>query len=178
MRGHLNMWRYLKNNIIKLNQWIGTAVSWLMLVLVLELVYDALARYIFNAPTVWSFDVSYMLYATLFMLGGGYTLYFKGHIRVDLIYEKVSKRGKAIIDLIGYIAFFFPVMVVLIVYGAINAHESWLYTERAQVSYWAPTLWWFKLQIPIGGLLLLLQGIVEFVKVISDLTATPQSESE
>jgi len=155
--------------IEKLSKWSGIAVSWLILALVAELVYDTAARYLFNAPTVWSFDVSYMLYGTLFILGGAYTLHYKRHIRVDLLYTRLSKRGKAFVDLFGYLIFFFPIIGVLVIYGVLFTYESWVSMERASISYWAPILWWFKATIPLGGLLLLLQGIAEFSQVILDL---------
>jgi len=143
-----------------------------MIILVFELVYDTIARYVFNAPTKWSFDVSYMLYSLLFMLGGAYTLLDKEHIRVDILYNNFSKRKKAIADIIGYILFFFPAIGGIFVYGIIFAHDSWSILEHCTKSYWSPPIYPFKSLISIGVFFLLLQGIAEFIRAILDLTST------
>lgn len=161
--------RFLKS-ADAISKWTGTAVAWLMLVLVLELVYDTIARYAFNSPTIWSFDISYMLYAVIFMIGGAYTLQVGGHIRVDMFYEKFSRRKKAIVDILGYLLFFFPAIGGMIIFGIISVHESWKICEHCTISYWSPPLWHFRTVIPIGASLLFLQGVAEFIRAISDLS--------
>ncbi|MCF8049674.1 MAG: TRAP transporter small permease subunit [Desulfobacterales bacterium] len=158
------------NLVDSISKWTGTAVSWLMLVLVLELVYDTVARYVFNAPTIWSFDISYMLYSILFMIGGAYTLLVQEHIRVDMFYEKFSKKKKALVDIIGYLLFFFPAIGGMFVFGILFTHESWAIGEHCTKSYWSPPVYHFKTVIPIAAFLLLLQGIAEFIRSIIDLT--------
>src|SRR5690554_1426218 len=69
---------------------IGNVVCWLIIPLVGSLAYEVFARYLFSAPTIWAYDVSYMLYGSLFMLGAGYTLYRGGHIRTDMLYQNWS----------------------------------------------------------------------------------------
>src|SRR5688500_2148460 len=86
----------------------GTLVGWLNVPLVLAVSYEVFARYLFNAPTIWSFDVAYMLYGTIFMLGAAYALLKGAHIRTDFFFEKWSIRTKWIIDSISYLVFFFP----------------------------------------------------------------------
>ena len=147
----------------------GTAISWLIIVLVFELVYDTIARYVFNAPTIWSFDISYMLYAILFMIGGVYTLMDNKHIRVDVFTEKFSPKNRALLEIIGYLLFFFPVVLVLLIYGIIFVHESWIMGECQTKSYWSPRLCYFKLVIPISALLLVLQGVAQFIRQINAL---------
>ena len=151
------------------SRWTGTTISWLMIILVTELVYDTVARYVFNAPTKWSFDISYMLYSAIFMIGGAYTLLVGEHIRVDMFYERFSKRKRAIIDILGYLFFFFPTIGGMIVFGIIFVHESWQINEHCTISYWSPPLWHFKTIIPIGASLLFLQGIAEFIRALSEL---------
>ena len=104
--------------------WSGKAVAWLMLPLVFELVYDSIARYAFNAPTIWSYDISYMLYGILFMIGGAYALLEESHIRIEVFYTSFSKRGKAITDAIGYLLFFFPSIGILFYYGIRGCYFS------------------------------------------------------
>ena len=88
--------------------WSGKLVGWLIIPLILGLTYEVIARYVFNAPTVWAFDVSYMLNGSLGMLGAAYTLYKKGHIRTDVFYEGWSPRKKGWVDAISYLFLFFP----------------------------------------------------------------------
>ena len=95
------------------SEWSGKAVSWLILPLVFSLTYEGIARYLFNAPTLWAYDLSYMLYGAIFMLGAHYTLQRGAHIRTDMLWEKFSPRVKGRIDAIAYIFFFFPDMILL-----------------------------------------------------------------
>jgi len=151
----------------RISQWSGKAVAWLMIPLVFELVYDTGARYLFNAPTVWSFDLSYMLYGVLFMIGGAYTLLDEEHIRIEVFYDLFSARGKAITDAIGYLVFFFPAIGFLFYYGIFYAAESWETLERATSSYWSPPIYHFKTVIPVAALLLLLQGVAKFINALA-----------
>ena len=147
--------------------WSGKAVAWLMLPLVFELVYDTVSRYCFNAPTIWSYDVSYMLSGMLFMIGGAYTLQDEAHIRIEIFYQKFTKKGKAIADVIGYLVFFFPCMGALFYFGIHYAAESWQWLERSLTSYWSPPVYYFKSIIPLAALLLLLQGMAKFIEAWS-----------
>src|SRR5687768_336372 len=86
----------------------GVAIAWLMVPLIGAVVYEVVARYAFNAPTIWAFDVTYMLYGAMFMLGAAYALRAGAHIRTDFFYEGWSLRTRGIIDSVAYVAFFFP----------------------------------------------------------------------
>jgi TRAP-type mannitol/chloroaromatic compound transport system permease small subunit len=150
-----------------LSQFSGKAVAWLILILILQLVYDTLARYLFNKPTLWSYDVSYMLYAIIFLIGGAYTLLDDEHIRIEIFYTKFSKRQKAIADILGYLIFFFPVLIILLYSGVLYTIESWEMLERSTVSYWGPPVYHFKGMIPLATLLMLIQGIAIFIRLIA-----------
>ncbi len=130
----------------ELSQLTGKAVAWLILVLILQLVYDTAARYLFNKPTVWAYDVSYMLYGIIFLIGGAYTLLDDEHIRIEVFYTKFSKRQKAVADIIGYLIFFFPVLIILLYSGVLYTVESWEMMERSTVSYWSPQYTILKVQ--------------------------------
>lgn len=147
--------------ISRFNSKLGRAVSWLVLALILELVYDTTARYLFNAPTRWSYDISYMLYGIIFMLGAAQTLKNNKHVRIDLFLEKFSPRVRAALELAGYILFFFPAMSTLTFYGARFAYLSWQLKESSGASMWSPPIYPFKAIIPATGLLLLLQGAMQ-----------------
>src|SRR6187397_3598737 len=92
----------------------GVWVAWLNVPLVLAVAWEVIARYVFNAPTIWSYDVTYMLYSAIFMLGCAYALHKGAHIRTDFFYEKWSAKTKGIIDATSYIVFFFPSIFMLL----------------------------------------------------------------
>jgi TRAP-type mannitol/chloroaromatic compound transport system permease small subunit len=144
----------------------GTWVAWLNVPLVLAVSFEVVSRYAFNAPTIWSFDVTYMLYGTIFMLGSAYALHKGAHIRTDFFFEKWSTRTRGVIDSIAYIVFFFPsIFVFLLVSGA----EGWYAFEIGETSEqtpWRPILWPFKWVVPLSCLLLLIQGISETLKSV------------
>jgi TRAP-type mannitol/chloroaromatic compound transport system permease small subunit len=144
----------------------GTWVAWLNVPLVLVVSYEVIARYAFNAPTIWSFDLTYMLYGAIFMLGAAYTLHKGAHIRTDFFFEKWSVRTRAMIDSIAYIVFFFPALVVFLV---VTGEQGWYAFEIGEVSEqtpWRPILWPFKMVIPATCLLLLIQGVSETIKSV------------
>jgi len=158
----MSMLKSIAKFIDAMSIWSGKAVAWLGVVLILELVYDTVARYGFNAPTSWSYDISYMLYGVMFMVGSAYTLLLDEHVRIGVIYDRVTKRTQAIINIIGYTIFFFPVMLAIFWYGMEYAVTSWKMMEHAGVSMWSPPIYPFKTIIPLSALLLLLQGSVDF----------------
>ncbi len=144
----------------------GTWVAWLIVPLMLAVSYEVFSRYLFNAPTIWSFDVTYMLYSTIFMLGSAYALHKGAHIRTDFFFEKWSIRTQGMVDSIAYIVFFFPsIFVFLLVSGA----EGWYAFEIGETSEqtpWRPILWPFKAVVPLTCLLLLIQGVSETIKCV------------
>jgi TRAP-type mannitol/chloroaromatic compound transport system permease small subunit len=160
--GHIRLVR----SIDKFTDTTGTWVAWLNVPLVLAVSYEVLARYLFNSPTIWSFDVTYMLYGTIFMLGSAYALHKGAHIRTDFFFEKWSIRTKGMIDSIAFIVFFFPsIFVFLLVSGA----EGWYAFEIGETSEqtpWRPILWPFKMVVPLTCLLLLIQGVSETIKSV------------
>jgi TRAP-type mannitol/chloroaromatic compound transport system permease small subunit len=144
--------------------WTGTAVSWLSVPLVAAVAYEVIARYVFNAPTIWAYDATYMLYGTLFMLGAAYALHKGAHIRTDFFWEQFSTRRKGWIDVVSYVLFFFPGFLALLV---ISWHEfiyAWQINELSDQTPWRPVLWPFKGMVPLACLLLLIQGVSEFLK--------------
>ena len=146
------------------SDWSGKAVSWLIVPLVFGLTYEGIARYFFNAPTLWAFDLSYMLYAALFMLGAHYTLFKGAHIRTDMLWEKFSPRTKGWIDAVAYILFFFPAMTLLFYASVDEAWHAWRIGELSEQTAWRPILWPFKAIVPVTALLLMVQGVSELLK--------------
>jgi TRAP-type mannitol/chloroaromatic compound transport system permease small subunit len=152
----------------RLNAVIGRTAGWCIVALTLATSYEVFSRYLFGRPTTWAFDASYMLYGTLFMLGGAYTLSRNGHVRGDFLYRTWSARRQAWMDLVLYFLFFFPGILAMIWAGTIQAEHSWAIGERSN-SPGAPILYPFKTLIPIVGVLMFLQGMVEVVRCIDTI---------
>ena len=144
--------------------WSGRLFCLLVLPLVLGLTYEVIARYGFNRPTIWAYDVTYMLYGSLFMLGAAYTLYRGGHIRTDIFYQAWSVRTRGIVDAVLYLFFFSPGMALFLWMGIQEAAHSWDIREVSDASPWRPIIYPFKAVIPVTALLLIVQGISEFIR--------------
>jgi TRAP-type mannitol/chloroaromatic compound transport system permease small subunit len=144
----------------------GTLIAWLNVPLVLAVTWEVTARYLFNAPTIWSFDVTYMLYGTIFMLGAAYALHKGAHIRTDFFFERWSIRTKGIIDSTAYIVFFFPAIITFLVVSWTEGLYAFQIGETSEQTPWRPILWPFKLVVPLACLLLLIQGVSETIKSV------------
>jgi TRAP-type mannitol/chloroaromatic compound transport system permease small subunit len=146
-------------------EWSGKLFTWLIIPMVFGLAYEVFARDLFNAPTIWAYDVTYMLYGSHFMLGAAYTLYRGQHIRTDMLYEKYSTRWKGIVDVVFYLIFFFPGMIFFMIAGWEEAVHAWDIGERSGASsLWQPIIYPFKTVVPATAALLLVQGVSEFLK--------------
>ena len=150
--------------IDRISEWTGRIVKWLIFALIGALVYEVIARYAFGHPTAWSYDTSYIVYGSLFLLGAAYTLLVGGHVRIDVFYTRFSPRGRAIIDLVCYSVFFFPVMALLLNGGIEFAQSSWEIGERSAVSAWKLPIYPYKTVFPVAIFLLLIQGVAEFLR--------------
>jgi TRAP-type mannitol/chloroaromatic compound transport system permease small subunit len=156
----------------------GRWLAWLTLPMTLGLTWEVVARYGFHAPTVWAFDLTYMLYGTLFMLGCSYALLKGGHIRTDMLYEKWSMRSKATVDVTAYVVFFFPTILMLLITTVDDAYYSWSIWERSEQTAWRPPIWPFKAVVPLAMLLLLIQGVSELLKSIHALRTNQAFEKK
>jgi len=143
---------------------IGRLIAWLILPLVGGLTWEVIARYVFHAPTIWAYDLTYMLYGSHFMLGAGYALLRGAHIRTDFLYERYSDRTKGIIDTIAYLGFFFPGMLFFFLSSLDEALHAWRIREMSEQTAWRPPIWPFKMAVPVAAALLLVQGVAELLK--------------
>jgi TRAP-type mannitol/chloroaromatic compound transport system permease small subunit len=143
--------------------WSGRIVAWMILPLIFVMTYEVTVRYLLT-PTQWAYDLSYMLYGALFMLGAAYTLQRGAHIRTDFLYQKWSVRTQATVDAICYLFLFFPGVAIFLWLGAEFAWASWLRNERTAGSSWMPIIYPLKFVLPVAAGLLLLQGVSEFLK--------------
>ena len=149
----------------------GHVIAWLVLPMVLSLTYEVIARYLFNAPTQWAYDMTFMLYGTFFMLGAAYTLQRKGHVRTDSLYSDWSPRRQAATDLVCYLLMFLPFVAVFVFTGWGYFEKAYVNNETFVSSSWRPITWPFRLAMPLAGLLLLIQGLSECLKCIHTLHA-------
>jgi TRAP-type mannitol/chloroaromatic compound transport system permease small subunit len=147
-----------------ISEWTGRIVAWMIVPMTLAVSWEVTARHFFRAPTIWAYDTTYMLYGTHFMLGSAYTLMRVGHVRTDMLYQNWSVRRQNMIDAIGYLFFFFPAMILLFYFGWKEAAHAWSIGETSDASPWRPIIYPFKAVIPLTALLLLLQGVAEFLK--------------
>lgn len=150
--------------IDRVARWSGHAVAWLIAPMVLSLVYEVVARYVFNAPTLWAYDMTFMLYGSFFMLGAAYTLQRKGHVRTDSFYAEWSPRRQALVDLAGTLLLLLPVAAVFTFVGWGYFVKAWNTNETFVSSAWQPITWPFKLVMPVTGVLLMLQAASELLK--------------
>lgn len=155
--------------IDRLSAWVGKAFAWSIVVLTAIVSYEVFARYLLHAPTDWAYDTAYMLYGTLFMMAGAYTLSRNGHVRGDVLYRRFSARWQAAIDLVLYLLFFFPGVIALVYAGMEFASLSWRMNEHVSSSPGGPPLYHFKAVIPLAGFFLALQGFAESVRCVQCL---------
>ncbi len=149
-----------------LSAWFGKAFGWLIILMTFGMSYEVLVRYLFNSPTPWALDISFIMYGTLFMMGGAYTLSRGGHVRGDFIYRLWSDRTQAKVDLTLYFLFFFPGILALVFAGWKYASRSWGYAEVSVNSPAGIPIYQFKTVIVAAGLLLIIQGIAQVFRCI------------
>src|SRR5258706_9644668 len=150
----------------KVSTWVGQAFSWLIVGLTLLISWEVFSRYALDHPHAWAVDRMIMMYGTLFMMAGAYTLAKNGHVRGDVLYGFFPPRLQAWLDLILYISFFVPGVVALCWAGYIYAGESWAINEHSNITSEGPPVYPFKTIIPLAGTMILVQGIVEIIRCI------------
>jgi TRAP-type mannitol/chloroaromatic compound transport system permease small subunit len=148
------------------SMWSARIFAWLILPMVLSLVWEVVARYIFNAPTIWAYDMTYMLYGAFFMLGSAYTLMRGGHIRTDTFYASWPPQRQGLVDAICYVLFFFPGLIAFLWVTSDFFWASLLRSERVVSSPWMPVIYPLKFVMPVTCVLLILQGVAELLRAI------------
>lgn len=150
----------------RLSAWVGKAFAWGVVVMTLGICYEVVARRLAGNPTSWAFDVTYIMYGSMFMMAGAYTLSRGGHVRADFLYRLMRPRAQAGLDLVLYFLFYFPGILALIFAGWEYASRSWM---RGEVSVWSPAripIYQFKTIIVAAGIFLLLQGVAQVLRCI------------
>ncbi len=155
--------------IDSISEWTGIAAAWITIPLMLVVMYEVVMRHFFNLPTEWGYDVCWMLFGAQFMIGGAYTLLHQGHVRIDIVYNVLSARGKLIFDAVVYVLFFLFVMGLLTWAGIQFAAESWRTGENLSTSGWLFPSGPIKTVIPVAFFLIILQSLAELIRNLSIL---------
>ena len=152
-----------------ISEWTGIAAAWLVVPLTLVVVYEVVMRDFFNLPSKWGYDVCWMLYGAMFMIGGAYTLRHKGHVRIDIVYNVMSPRIRQIFDFVVYVVFFLFVSIVFTWDGIKFAANAWIVGEKLSTSTWLFPSGIIKTVIPVAYFLLTLQSLAELIRSLSSL---------
>ena len=158
----------LLHSVEAFSTWIGKAFAWLIVALMLLVCIEVFKRYIINMPTAWVFDVSNMMYGTLFMMSGAYALSKDAHVRGDFLYGSMKPRTQAALDLVLYVAFFLPGIIALTWAGWVYAGDALAIRETTFNAVPLP-IYPFKFIIPIAGATVLLQGLTEMIRCVACL---------
>ncbi len=161
-----------------LSAWFGKAFAWLIILMSFGTGYEVFVRYVLKSPTPWALDVSFIMYGSLFMMGGAYTLSRGGHVRGDFVYRLWRPRTQAMVDLVLYLIFFFPGITALILAGWKYASRSWGYGEVSVNSPAGIPIYQFKAIIVAAGILLFIQGIAQVFRCIICIRDGYWSEAE
>lgn len=156
-----------------LNELVGRIVAVVAILFALIIIYDVVMRYAFNDPTRWAFDVSKQLYGFYFVMLGGYALRHGAHVRVDILTERFSRGWQRIVDLLGYVTFFFPFTYVFTTRSWDFAMKSWNQGEKTYGAIQMP-VYPLKMAMCVAAALLMIQGIAEVLKIILDVDTTSE----
>ena len=149
---------------------VGKAVSWIILILLAAITYDVVARYAFSAPTIWSFDVSYMLGGTFILMGLSYAHKYRSHVRVDIIVKAFPPKVRLVLEVLFTVIFFFPLMAVLIQVSYVRMVDAWTIHEISRLGMWHPSMVPFRLVMLLAFIMLALEGTVQFITNIRRLS--------
>ncbi len=164
--------RSLETLLDRINQTVGRVAAILLLLLLLNVAYDVVARYLFNAVSIGLQELEWHLYATVFLLGISYTLSQDGHVRVDLLYDRLPPRRQALIDLLGTLVLLIPFTLLIIWYGSGFVAESYRLGETSGDPGGLPYRWIIKAVIPIAFTTLLLSAIAQLLRCWCRITSS------
>ena len=162
--------------IDQINHWVGTIASWVAIPLTLVVLIEVVLRYFLNSPTIWAFDTSWMLHSVFFLLGGGFTMVRKRHVRIDVLFGVLPKKARVIYELIFFAAVLVPVMVILGVRSTEYALRAWRTGQALSSAIWLFPAAPIRTVIPVAFFLLALQGVGEILRNLLLLQDPRQSE--
>ena len=174
----MNLLKLLCHWIDPLNEWVGRGVAWVTLGLVLVVFIDVIMRYLFNTSFVFTQELEWHIFGFIFLMGAGYTLLYDGHVRVDIIYQRLGLKGRAWINLCGVLIFLIPGCIMVITTGWKFAATSFAMLEGSPDPGGIPFRFVLKICIPIGFTLLLLQGISLGMHSVMQIAGIEHAEEE
>ena len=151
------------------SEWAGKLVAWLSVALILVMCFEVMMRYAFNAPQLWAHEVPIMLGATIYAMGWAYVHQRDGHIRIDVWYGRLNRRRQALVDVVGHLLAFFPLLIVLISASTQMASRAWAMNERMSLTHWYPPAAPLRTMVVVALCLLVLQGIAQTVRAIQSM---------
>lgn len=153
------------NGLDNISEWSGRIFVWLIVPLTVVVVFEVISRRVFGAPHIWATEVTDYLYGPHFMLVAAYTLLYKGHVSIDIIYQRFSPRTRGIMDCLTHLVFFFPFCIIVLVQGIVFAKTSWVIHETSE-SAALTIVPLVKTVIPVTFALILIQGLANFIRSI------------
>jgi len=153
----------------KLSIWIGKSVAWLLIGLILALTFDTFMRYLFSKPTVWAFDIAYMMGGSIMLLGMAWVTVRRDQVRVDIIYTRYSQKLKIIVDSVLNIFLFFPLYIMLIQRAIPRAIYSFTNQEFSEVGFWRPLMWPYRWMMVVALIMWVLAALVWVIKDLQKL---------
>lgn len=174
----MNALRRFANGIDKINEYVGRFVSWITALLVLVVFGDVVMRYVFQISFVFTQELEWHLFGFIFLIGAGYTLLHDGHVRVDIIYQKLGSKAQAWINLIGCLFFLFPGCFLVVFTSLGFVENSFAIFEGSPDPGGVPLRFILKSMIPLGFFLVWLQGLSLFIKSFLVITGREESRQE
>jgi TRAP-type mannitol/chloroaromatic compound transport system permease small subunit len=169
----MNMLKKYIKIVDSLNERIGSGIAWLTLVLVLVVCFDVITRYVFKASSVGVQELEWHIFAVIFLMGAAYTLKHEKHVRVDIIFSRLSDRRKAVINILGTILFLIPFSLLIIFSSLEFVWNSFLIGESSPDPGGLPARFILKAVLPLSFLFILLQGTSLLFKSILILKKKP-----
>lgn len=166
------MFTKIADRIDAINDLIGRGVSWLTLFMALVMFVTVVLRYVFNMGWIWMQESVVFMHGFVFMLAGGYTLLAEEHVRIDIFYRPMSERKKAIVNLVGIVFLLFPTCFVIFYYGYPYVSDSWSVHEGSMEAGGLPGVFILKTSILVFPVLVGLQGVAKFIRVLNTLTTS------
>jgi len=149
--------------------WLGKGVSFMLVLLILALTYDTFMRYLFSKPTVWAFDIAYMMGGTIMLMGMAWVTTRREQVRVDILYTRFSPRVRTIVDTVFNFVLFFPVYVMLLQKAIPRAMYSFTNEEFSEVGFWRPLMWPYRWMMVVALLMWVLAALVWVIRDLSKL---------
>lgn len=162
--------------IDSVNDRLGKLAAWIVVPLTVIVLLEIGLRYFANQPTIWVYDVSWMLFSVFFLLGGGFTMVHKRHVRIDLLYSMLPKRGQAIYELFFFVVMFLPTMGIIGLRAVEYAGQAWQSGQSLSTTVWTFPAAPIRTVIPLAFFLLFMQGIAEVLRNVLILMRKEQND--